>query len=143
VRVVRRAGPFDGELVEARLERAQRLAEARQTALDAYLSLGTCRWQQLAGYYGEATEPCGTCGSCRSGGTVAVDQPDAVEAGDVVLVPGLRVVHDAFGTGTVTQLAEDEVSISFDEAGARRFDVEVLASADLLEPAEPAAGPQN
>ena len=138
VRLVRRAGALAGEDIEARLERAQRLAEARQSALDAYLSSTSCRWQQLAGYYGEATEPCGHCDVCRSRSAEVSDGPDAVDAGQVRLVPGLRVVHEAFGSGTVTSLAEDEVSISFDEAGSRKFDVEVLATADLLRPDEPA-----
>lgn len=140
VRALRRIGPLDGDALEARLERAQRLAEARQSALDAYLSSEGCRWQQLAGYFGEASEPCGTCDACRSIAAGAADGPGSLTVGTVRLGPGVRVTHDTFGVGTVTQLADDEVTISFDEAGTRRFAVDVLAEGDLLEAAEaPAA----
>lgn len=133
-RAVLPGGPLDLDALAARQERAVRLAEARQSALDAYLATERCRWQHLAGYYGEAIEPCGHCDNCRSGRLEPSAEP--VQVGDVELVPGARVEHDAFGAGTVTQLETDAVTISFDDAGSRRLDVELLAERELLAPPE-------
>jgi ATP-dependent DNA helicase RecQ len=132
VRAVRWAGPLDADVLEARRERAQRLAEARQSALDSYLTSDACRWQQLAGYFGEAAECCGSCDTCRSSASIAEEAPATATVGDLELAPGMRIHHHTFGTGTVTQIGGDEVAISFDEAGSRRFATTVLAEGALL-----------
>ena len=132
-------GDDDGEgLVDAVLSRAEShraLERSRVEMMRGYAETGRCRTDFLLAYFGEtAPTPCGHCDNCRSGSAQeAVAESRETPGG---LVPDARVQHPTFGSGVVTDVEIDRVTVLFDEVGYRTLAVDVVESADLLEPVD-------
>jgi ATP-dependent DNA helicase RecQ len=90
--------------------------------LVAYAYSARCRWVMLMEYFGEVPqwEQCGTCDNCRHPPSVTpVEQERAGAAAPVqpkrgpVLELGQRVSVPRYGSGTVTAIAGDAITIAF------------------------------
>ncbi len=121
VRSVRLCGAVDEARLAERHDRTARLTEAAVSAMDSYVGTDTCRWQFLAGYFSEATDPCGICDNCRRG---SVDPTPPVATGQ--LAAGAELDHPEFGRGTITHGDDRTVTVSFVDAGTRTLDRAVL-----------------
>ena len=121
----------EGDPVTAVVERAERQRELDRSRVDMvreYVETERCRMDFLAVYFGETgADPCGRCDRCRAG--TATQQPE--RAGRFEL--GAAVTHADFGTGKVTDLEEDRLTVLFDEVGYRTLALEVVESHDLLQ----------
>jgi ATP-dependent DNA helicase RecQ len=108
-------------------EAQRRLERSRVEMMRQYAETDRCRLQFLVGYFGERHEQrCGTCDNCRAG--VAPEQAD-----DAAYAVQSRVEHPDFGTGVVTDVEEDRLTVLFEDAGYRTLALE-RAEDGLLEP---------
>jgi ATP-dependent DNA helicase RecQ len=83
------------QLAEKTLEPAQRNVEQRRlSALLDLCELATCRRQALLAYFGETSEPCGSCDLCKSGAALYDATTDAQKALSAAARTGER-----FGAG--------------------------------------------
>ena len=113
-------------LAEAR----RKLERSRVDMMRAYAETDRCRTEFLVGYFGEPLgERCGLCDSCRAGTAPepsgGKDSPHAVSA---------RVRHEEFGTGIVTDVEADRLTVLFDDVGYRTLSLELVAQQGLLVP---------
>jgi ATP-dependent DNA helicase RecQ len=95
----------------------------------SYAETRRCRPDFLLAYFGEEQEePCGACDNCRDGlVTTTVAREDA----PYPLQSAVR--HDDFGTGTVTDVEDDRITVLFEDVGYRNLSLEVVAEQGLLE----------
>ncbi|WP_299056310.1 ATP-dependent DNA helicase RecQ [uncultured Nocardioides sp.] len=114
---------------------AREVAEAQRTLeltrvemIRSYAETGRCRAEYLLAYFGEVGDVCGHCDSCRSG-TAAEHAHDG--DGSPYSVDE-AVSHPTFGSGTVTDVTDGEVTVLFDDAGYRTIDAELAVEKDLL-----------
>lgn len=123
------------EAAAAARERHREVERTRREMVERYLDASTCRWRTLLGYFGEAgDERCGHCDRCD---TAAEDPADAsaAEAADASpFAAGMRVAHESFGEGQVTEVHADSVTVLFDDAGYRTLSTELVEEHDLLRP---------
>jgi ATP-dependent DNA helicase RecQ len=84
-----------------------------------YAEAPGCRRAFLLGYFGEPFEPpCGSCDRCRAlGDDRPAPRADAALPAAHPFKVNDRVNHARFGTGTVTGVEPDRVTIAFDGAG--------------------------
>ena len=81
----------------------------------------------MLGYFGEGFEPpCGNCDNCDAG------HSEGVREEDVGLVLGDRVVHEAWGEGTVGQIADGQITVVFESVGYKTLAAELVAERGLL-----------
>ncbi|UMG92616.1 RecQ family zinc-binding domain-containing protein [Nocardioides sp. TF02-7] len=106
------------------------LERSRVDMMRAYAETDRCRSEFLVGYFGERVPRCGSCDNCRSG---AAPEPAAAE--EVPFAVQSRVDHEEFGTGMVTDVEEDRVTVLFDEVGYRTLSLAVVEEQRLLRPA--------
>ena len=129
--LVRQSRP-DADRVEGVVELAEShrsLERSRVEMVRAYAETDRCRAEFLVGYFGERLEHrCGVCDSCRAG-----TAPDPVDRADAPYAVQDKVRHDEFGTGVVTDLEEDRLTVLFDEVGYRTLSIE-LVEGGLLAP---------
>lgn len=131
-----KAAPAIGEAVAAgRNGELRRLAfdRSRVELMRNYADSRSCRRAFLLEYLGEPFDaPCGHCDICDTAGTepaVAVQATDGEDA----LAAGDRVLHSAWGEGTVGQTDADKLTVAFDTVGYRTLARDVLAKdLDLL-----------
>jgi ATP-dependent DNA helicase RecQ len=121
-----------GETIDAVVERAEahrRLQQSRVDMMRGYAETDRCRAEFLLGYFGEElSDLCGTCDNCREGVATAgrPSQDDAYPLQS-------QVRHEEFGSGTVTDLEEDRITVLFDDVGYRTLSLEVVEEQGLLE----------
>jgi ATP-dependent DNA helicase RecQ len=107
-------------------------AQADRTKLEqlvAYAYSARCRWLTLAEYFGETPkwERCGTCDNCRN--PPQVSAPDvavaarapAREPAVAAVELGQRVTVPRYGSGTVTAIAGEAITIAFPDGRKRPF----------------------
>ena len=112
----------------ARAEAQRRLESSRVDMMRAYAETSRCRSAFLLGYFGQPDrEQCGRCDNCRSGAAA-----DEATDDEVPFRVQAAVRHEEFGTGTVTDVAEDRVTVLFDDVGYRTLSLDVVAERDLL-----------
>ncbi len=122
--------------VEAVLVRAhaqRRLERSRVEMMRAYAETTRCRSAFLLGYFGSPTRGrCGTCDNCVAG--IAPEEPSEAAADNesAYRVQG-AVRHQEFGTGTVTDVEDDRVTVLFEEVGYRTLSRQVIEERDLME----------
>lgn len=124
-------GAEDVATVRERAEAQRSLERSRVDMMREYAETRRCRTGFLLAYFGEpAGEPCGTCDNCRSG---LVEEQ--VEVRDAPYPPQSRVVHVELGPGLVTDVADDRVTVLFEEVGYRTLSLAIVADEGLLAPA--------
>lgn len=124
-------GAEDVATVRERAEAQRSLERSRVDMMREYAETQRCRTGFLLAYFGEpAGEPCGTCDSC-----VAGSAGEQVEVRDAPYPPQSRVVHVELGPGLVTDVAEDRVTVLFEEVGYRTLSLAIVAEEGLLDPA--------
>ena len=126
----------DADLLEA-VERAGEAEEHRQEfdrsrveMIRAYAETDGCRRAFILGYFGEGYDPpCGNCDVCEQRG----DEVAQDEAENGPFRVGVRVRHDEWGTGTVGQVEDGQVTVVFDTVGYKTLGVEIVVERGLLE----------
>ena len=120
------------DVVDAVLEIAdsqRSLERSRVDMMRGYAETDRCRSDFLVGYFGERLEQrCGVCDNCRAG--TAVDPADEQTAPYPVQS---RVRHEEFGSGIVTDVEEDRLTVLFDDVGYRTLSLELVETQELLE----------
>jgi ATP-dependent DNA helicase RecQ len=117
--------------VIARAEAQRSLERSRVEMMRAYAETTRCRSAFLQGYFGApAHHLCGRCDNCVSG---RADEELADGAAPYREQDTVR--HPEFGTGTVTDVMPDRVSVLFDDVGYRTLSLEAVAERGLLEEA--------
>lgn len=119
-------GAQDVAAVRERAEAQRSLERSRVDMMREYAETQRCRTGFLLAYFGEpAGEPCGTCDRCASGS-------EQGEVRDAPYPPQSRVVHVELGPGLVTDVAEDRVTVLFEEVGYRTLSLAIVAGEGLL-----------
>jgi ATP-dependent DNA helicase RecQ len=108
---------------------------------------GDCRREYILNYFGQEFEngACGECdvdvlrdphivGSEGSADTLTVAVPMPFQMGD-------RVIHDSWGEGEVQRVADDTLTILFQEAGYKTVATELVIEQGLLQKILP--GPED
>ena len=117
------------EIVAAALDRAEarrRVEQSRLEMMRGYAETRGCRREFLLTYFGEAFEPpCGTCDNCVAGASAPAD------TGPYPL--NSRVVHRAWGEGTVLRYDGDDVVVLFDDVGYRTLSLTLVNERGLLQ----------
>ena len=128
--LVRQSRP-DAEPVAGVVELAEshrRLERSRVEMVRAFAESDRCRMELLVGYFGELVESrCGHCDNCREG-----TAPEPGGERDAPYAVQERVRHQEFGTGVVTDIEEDRLTVLFDEVGYRTLALD-LVEGGLLE----------
>jgi ATP-dependent DNA helicase RecQ len=96
-----------------------------------------CRWNFLLGYFGEQAPT--RCGHCDN------DERNEANAGEAQgprpFARGARVRHDVFGEGDVVGYVGSLILIAFDTAGYRRFELNSVIDANVLQGVGPPMAP--
>src|SRR5215211_2123988 len=126
----------DGVDLREAVERAAEAEEHRQAfdrsrveMMRSYAEGDGCRRAFLLGYFGEAYDPpCGICDVCDEKGDAVSMQRSAgpFEIGD-------RVVHQTWGTGTVGQIEDDQITVTFDTVGYKTLGLDLVLERGLLD----------
>jgi ATP-dependent DNA helicase RecQ len=127
----------EGTELEEAVEQAGEAEEHRQAfdrsrveMMRAYAEADGCRRAFILGYFGEAYEPpCGNCDVCEAKGD------DVRHADDGPFAAGERVKHETWGTGTVGQLEDGQVTVVFDTVGYKTLGLDLVLERGLLEKA--------
>ncbi|SFA70955.1 RecQ family ATP-dependent DNA helicase [Cellulomonas marina] len=107
-------------------ERAAELERSRVELVRTYTDTTDCRRRLLLELLGEEhPHPCGRCDSCDRGTSVEVTE-------DARVHPGQQVEHDEFGTGSVTVVEEDRMTVLFDEHGYVTLDTRLALDSGVL-----------
>jgi ATP-dependent DNA helicase RecQ len=115
-------------------EHRQAFERSRVEMMRSYAEAGGCRRAFILGYFGEGYDPpCGNCDICeRLGEAVARHERDAP------FIAGDRVEHIDWGTGTVGQVDDGQITVVFDTVGYKKLGVDLVLERGLLVPAVPA-----
>ncbi|MFL5719654.1 MAG: RecQ family zinc-binding domain-containing protein, partial [Chloroflexota bacterium] len=113
-------------------DRRRAIEKSRVDMIRGYAEAAGCRRAFLLGYFGEPFDPpCGACDRCLAGlvpdGTAATDDLAGFSVND-------RVRHVTFGSGLVTAVEPDRVTVAFDAVGYRTLSVETVEDQGLLVP---------
>src|SRR4051795_13437128 len=111
-------------------ERRRAVERSRVEMIRGYAETTGCRRAFLLGYFGEPFEPpCGACDRCLAGRV-----PERATATHDVAAFSVneRVRHVTFGTGIVTAVEPDRVTVAFDAVGYRTLAVETVEDRGLL-----------
>ena len=119
-------------VVDAVVERAKahrRLEESRVDMMRGYAETDRCRAAYMLGYFGaEVTDRCGTCDNCLAG-----TAPEEGVADGTAYVVQATVEHAEFGTGTITDVEPDRVTVLFEDVGYRTLAIDLVEERGLLE----------
>src|SRR4051795_141249 len=111
-------------------ERRRAVERSRVEMIRGYAETTGCRRAFLLGYFGEPFDPpCGACDRCLAGRV-----PERATATHDVAAFSVneRVRHVTFGTGIVTAVEPDRVTVAFDAVGYRTLAVETVEDRGLL-----------
>jgi ATP-dependent DNA helicase RecQ len=136
----------DGVDLREAVERAAEAEEHRQAfdrsrveMMRSYAESDGCRRAFLLGYFGERYDPpCGNCDVCdEKGDAVRVNQ----SAGPFRV--GDRVTHRSWGAGTVGQIEEDQITVTFDSVGYKTLGLDLVLERGLLDRPSSSSGPST
>jgi ATP-dependent DNA helicase RecQ len=136
----------DGVDLREAVERAAEAEEHRQAfdrsrveMMRSYAESDGCRRAFLLGYFGERYEPpCGNCDVCdEKGDAVRVNQ----SAGPFRV--GDRITHRSWGAGTVGQIEEDQITVTFDSVGYKTLGLDLVLERGLLDRPSSSSGPST
>ncbi|MFL5674816.1 MAG: RecQ family ATP-dependent DNA helicase [Chloroflexota bacterium] len=111
-------------------DRRRAIEKSRVDMIRGYAETSGCRRAFLLGYFGEPFDPpCGACDRCLAGRV-----PERATATHDVAAFSVneRVRHVTFGTGIVTAVEPDRVTVAFDAVGYRTLAVETVEDRGLL-----------
>jgi len=120
----------------ARAEAHRHLSESRIEMMRGYAETLNCRRSFLLGYFGdEVDEACGTCDTCVSG--LCATDPGDPDAQTPTAEPSpwsvhAQVTHQEFGDGTVMDVADDVLTVLFDDVGYRTLHLPTVLDKGLL-----------
>ena len=115
------------DAVAAERERARAMDRSRVELVRTYADTTDCRRRLLLELLGESRPGrCGTCDSCDAGTSLDVD--------DAPLRAGERVEHREWGTGTVSVVEAERVTVLFEDRGYVTLDTAIALDAGLLTP---------
>jgi len=136
----------DGVDLREAVERAAEAEEHRQAfdrsrveMMRSYAESDGCRRAFLLGYFGERYEPpCGNCDVCdEKGDAVRVNQ----SAGPFRV--GDRITHRSWGAGTVGQIEEDQITVTFDSVGYKTLNLDLVLERGLLDRPSSSSSPST
>jgi ATP-dependent DNA helicase RecQ len=136
----------DGVDLREAVERAAEAEEHRQAfdrsrveMMRSYAESDGCRRAFLLGYFGERYEPpCSNCDVCdEKGDAVRVNQ----SAGPFRV--GDRVTHRSWGAGTVGQIEEDQITVTFDSVGYKTLNLDLVLERGLLDRPSSSSSPST
>lgn len=111
--------------VAKRREQQQRIDLSRVEMMRTYADTLDCRRRVLLELLGEPqSEPCGRCDSCERG--------TSKDAADAAFRLAERVEHPEWGSGAVTLVEEDRITVMFDEHGYKTLSSALVQGSDLL-----------
>jgi ATP-dependent DNA helicase RecQ len=114
------------DAVVARAEAQRALDRSRVDMMREYAETRRCRMEFLLGYFGDDDRrPCGRCDNCRSG--IATEPAPEGPFG-----VGEHVRHEEFGSGMVTDVESDRVTVLFEDVGYRTLSLHVVEEHGLL-----------
>ncbi|WP_290062697.1 RecQ family ATP-dependent DNA helicase [Amycolatopsis solani] len=126
----RDSGVDPGQAVAQGVEAAeahQRLIRSRIDMMRGYAETTGCRRQFLLGYFGERLErPCGNCDTCTAG------TAEPASSGDGEFPVNSPVEHAEWGRGVVMSVADDTVTIVFDDHGYKTLSAPAVREHGLL-----------
>ena len=83
----------------------------------------------MLGYFGaEVHDRCGTCDSCLAG-----TAPEEGAATGTAYAVQATVEHVEFGSGTITDVEPDRVTVLFEDVGYRTLAIELVEERGLLQ----------
>jgi ATP-dependent DNA helicase RecQ len=113
--------------LEAQAERRRRFDLSRVEMMRGYAELQGCRRKFILNYFGEAFEPpCYACDNCLAGKVVRGSD----EATPFPLAS--KVEHEAFGRGLVQHYEDGAITVLFEDAGYKVFDLASVLDRHLL-----------
>jgi ATP-dependent DNA helicase RecQ len=116
--------PVDAVVQLAEARRA--LDRSRVDMIREFAETRRCRMEFLLAYFGEPDRSlCGQCDNCRAG---LATEPDA----EGPYAVGARVAHEEFGSGMVTDVEDDRLTVLFDDVGYRTLSLKVVEEHHLL-----------
>jgi ATP-dependent DNA helicase RecQ len=120
-------------------EHRQAFDRSRVEMMRSYAESDGCRRAFLLGYFGERYEPpCGNCDVCdEKGDAVRVNQ----SAGPFRV--GDRVTHRSWGAGTVGQIEEDQITVTFDSVGYKTLNLDLVLERGLLDRPSSSSSPST
>jgi len=136
----------DGVDLREAVERAAEAEEHRQAfdrsrveMMRSYAESDGCRRAFLLGYFGERYEPpCSNCDVCdEKGDAVRVNQ----SAGPFRV--GDRITHRSWGAGTVGQIEEDQITVTFDSVGYKTLNLDLVLERGLLDRPSSSSSPST
>jgi ATP-dependent DNA helicase RecQ len=112
-------------------EHRQAFDRSRVEMMRAYAETDGCRRAFVLGYFGGSYDPpCGCCDVCeRRGDAVAREEDDSPFA------VGARVEHAEWGTGTVGQIEDGQLTVVFDTVGYKTLGLDLVLERGVLTPA--------
>jgi ATP-dependent DNA helicase RecQ len=114
-------------------ERRATYDRSRVEMMRAYAETRECRRNFLLNYFGEGVD--GTCGSCDNDEALASAEPAACATPTPAPFElNSRVRHLSFGDGTVQHYDDGAMTVLFDDAGYKTFDVVHTVEEQLLKP---------
>ncbi|HEX6509659.1 MAG TPA: helicase-related protein, partial [Chloroflexota bacterium] len=120
------------QLAEAAIredEHRREMARSRIDMMRGYAEVIGCRRQFILNYFGEAYEPpCGNCDYCDAR-HLTKQSPQ-----DTPFSLGSRVVHTAYGEGTVEHYEGDEMVVLFDRVGYKTLLTQFVVESGALRP---------
>jgi len=103
---------------------------------------GDCRREYILNYFGQEFEDgeCTLCDNDLLGGTSEAislgTSNDSVSVSSALFQMGDRVIHGSWGEGEVQRIADDTITILFQEAGYKTVATEIVSEQDLLRKVE-------
>ncbi|WP_406290508.1 RecQ family ATP-dependent DNA helicase [Streptomyces sp. NBC_00209] len=128
----------------------KRLERSRVDMMRGYAETDGCRRRFLLGYFGEAFEEAGSCGSCDRcasaeadgrgvtlgpevlAGTGGLIGEPSLLSGEHTFRPGASVQHERWGRGSVMSGEAERVTVLFDSVGYRTLSLTVAREQGLL-----------
>jgi ATP-dependent DNA helicase RecQ len=120
-------------------DRRRSYERSRLEMMRVYAELNDCRREYILNYFGQEydSEHCDMCDNdVLESARVVFDQPatDAlVESHPAPFALGDAVVHDAWGEGEVQRVADDSVTVLFQESGYKTLALEIIQERQLLQ----------
>ena len=119
------------EQAEIAEEQREAFDKSRVEMMRAFAETDGCRRAFVLGYFGEDYEPpCGNCDVCERRGDDVAREQDASP-----YTVGERVQHPEWGTGTVGQIQDEQVTVVFDTVGYKTLGLAIVEERGLLTPA--------